>query len=62
VSVEAQNVTASRARAQPSALAYVTGVLSLLREHLRPDPLLFVTMPQGGLSDAQQIASAAIGA
>src|SRR3954451_22188135 len=35
------------------ALAYVTGDLTLLREDLRPDPLLF-GMPQGGLSDEQQ--------
>ena len=35
------------------ALAYLTGDLGLLREHLRPDPLL-AAMPQGGLTDAQQ--------
>jgi 4-hydroxyacetophenone monooxygenase len=35
------------------ALAYVTGDLSLLREDLRPDPLL-IAMPQGGLTDEQQ--------
>ena len=35
------------------ALAYATGDLSLLREELRPDPLLFA-MPQGGLTDEQQ--------
>ncbi|MGH9211114.1 MAG: flavin-containing monooxygenase [Acidimicrobiales bacterium] len=35
------------------ALAYVTGNLSLLREDLRPDPLLF-NMPQGGLTEDQQ--------
>src|SRR3954452_12605451 len=35
------------------ALAYVTGDLTLLRDDLRPDPLLF-GMPQGGLSDEQQ--------
>ncbi|HEY8547003.1 MAG TPA: NAD(P)/FAD-dependent oxidoreductase [Acidimicrobiales bacterium] len=35
------------------ALAYATGDLSLLRDHLRPDPLLF-SMPQGGLTDEQQ--------
>ena len=35
------------------ALAYATGDLSLLREHLRPDPLLFA-MPQGGLTEEQQ--------
>jgi 4-hydroxyacetophenone monooxygenase len=34
------------------ALAYATGDLSLLREELRPDPLL-MAMPQGGLSDEQ---------
>ena len=34
------------------ALAYATGDLSLLRDDLRPDPLL-VAMPQGGLTDAQ---------
>jgi 4-hydroxyacetophenone monooxygenase len=35
------------------ALAYLTGDLSLLREDLRPNPLL-VGMPQGGLTDEQQ--------
>jgi 4-hydroxyacetophenone monooxygenase len=35
------------------ALAYVTGDLSLLRDDLRPEPLL-IGMPQGGLSDDQQ--------
>ena len=35
------------------ALAYATGDLSLLREHLRPNPML-AQMPQGGLSDDQQ--------
>ncbi|MEY2406590.1 MAG: 4-hydroxyacetophenone monooxygenase [Acidimicrobiaceae bacterium] len=35
------------------ALAYATGDLSLLREHLRPDPMLF-GLPQGGLSEEQQ--------
>jgi 4-hydroxyacetophenone monooxygenase len=35
------------------ALAYVTGDLSLLRDELRPEPLL-IGMPQGGLSDNQQ--------
>ena len=35
------------------ALAYCTGDLTILREHLRPDPLLF-SMPQGGLNEAQQ--------
>jgi 4-hydroxyacetophenone monooxygenase len=34
------------------ALAYITGDLSLLREDLRPDPLL-IAMPQGGLTDEQ---------
>ena len=35
------------------ALAYLTGDLSLLHDHLRPDPLL-AAMPQGGLTDEQQ--------
>ena len=35
------------------ALAYLTGDLSLLREELRPDPML-LAMPQGGLTDEQQ--------
>ncbi|MEZ5251950.1 MAG: NAD(P)/FAD-dependent oxidoreductase [Ilumatobacteraceae bacterium] len=35
------------------ALAYLTGDLSLLRPHLRPDPLM-MSMPQGGLTDDQQ--------
>lgn len=35
------------------ALAYATGDLSLLREHLRPDPLL-AAMEQGGLGEEQQ--------
>jgi 4-hydroxyacetophenone monooxygenase len=35
------------------ALAYCTGDLTLLRDHLRPNPLL-AQMPQGGLSDDQQ--------
>src|SRR5947209_9413830 len=35
------------------ALAYLTGDLSLLREDLRPDPLM-MGMPQGGLTDEQQ--------
>lgn len=35
------------------ALAYATGDLRLLRDHLRPDPLLFAT-PQGGLTEEQQ--------
>ena len=34
------------------ALAYVTGDLSLLREDLRPDPLLF-SLPGGGLTEEQ---------
>lgn len=34
------------------ALAYATGDLSLLRDHLRPDPLTF-SLPQGGLTDEQ---------
>ena len=35
------------------ALAYITGDLTVLRPHLRPDPLL-LAMPQGGLSGEQQ--------
>ncbi len=35
------------------ALAYATGDMSLLRDHLRPDPLLF-NLPQGGMSEEQQ--------
>jgi len=35
------------------ALTYLIGELSLLREHLRVDPLL-ASMPQGGLGDEQQ--------
>ena len=35
------------------ALAYLTGDLSLLQPHLRPDPLM-MSMPQGGLTDEQQ--------
>ena len=35
------------------ALAYITGDPSLLRENLRPDPLL-MAMPQGGLTEEQQ--------
>ena len=35
------------------ALAYATGDLTILKEHLRPDPLL-MAMPQGGLTDEQQ--------
>lgn len=38
------------------ALAYATGDLSLLRDDLRPDPLLANAMPQGGFSDEQQAA------
>ncbi len=34
------------------ALAYLTGDLSLLRDELRPDPML-IAMPQGGLTDEQ---------
>src|SRR5262245_28193783 len=34
------------------AIAYATGDLSLLRDDLRPDPLL-VAMPQGGLGEDQ---------
>jgi 4-hydroxyacetophenone monooxygenase len=37
------------------ALAYLTGDLTLLREDLRPDPLLFA-LPQGGFSEEQQVA------
>jgi 4-hydroxyacetophenone monooxygenase len=35
------------------ALAYLTGDLSLLRDDLRPDPLLAAALPQGGLTDDQ---------
>src|SRR4051812_13554544 len=35
------------------ALAYLTGDLTLLRDQLRPDPLLAAALPQGGLSDDQ---------
>src|SRR2546423_8445507 len=38
------------------ALAYVTGDLSLLRDDLRPDPLL-LAMPQGGLNEEQLAAA-----
>jgi len=38
------------------ALAYATGDLSLLREDLRPDAMTF-SLPQGGLTDAQQAAA-----
>lgn len=41
------------------ALAYLTGDLSLLREELRPDPLLF-GLDQGGLGEEQQAAARAI--
>ncbi len=34
------------------ALAYLTGDMSLLRAHLRPDPIM-LAMPQGGLTDSQ---------
>ena len=36
------------------AIAYATGDLSVLRDDLRPDPLLVAAMPQGGLDDSQQ--------
>jgi 4-hydroxyacetophenone monooxygenase len=42
------------------ALAYLTGDRSILRPHLRPDPLL-LGMPQGGLTDAQLTEARAIG-
>jgi 4-hydroxyacetophenone monooxygenase len=35
------------------ALAYATGDLSLLRDDLRPDPIMFA-LPQGGFSDEQR--------
>ena len=35
------------------ALAYLTGDLSLLKDHLRPDPFM-LSMPQGGLTEEQQ--------
>jgi len=35
------------------ALAYMTGDLSLLRDDLRPDPLLAAALPQGGLTEDQ---------
>ncbi len=41
------------------ALAYLTGDLTVLREDLRPDPLLFA-MPQAGLSDEQAAAVRAL--
>jgi 4-hydroxyacetophenone monooxygenase len=37
------------------ALAYTTGDLSLLRDELRPDPLL-LSLPAGGFSDEQAVA------
>jgi 4-hydroxyacetophenone monooxygenase len=36
-----------------TSLAYATGDLLLLKDHLRPDPLLFAT-PQGGLTEEQR--------
>jgi 4-hydroxyacetophenone monooxygenase len=41
------------------ALAYLTGDLSLLRDGLRPDPIT-LSMPQGGLTDAQQAEARAV--
>jgi 4-hydroxyacetophenone monooxygenase len=41
------------------ALAYLTGDLTLLREDLRPDPLL-LALPQGGMSPEQQAAARAL--
>ncbi|MCU1427763.1 MAG: hapE [Actinomycetia bacterium] len=41
------------------ALAYLTGDLSLLRDELRPDPLLS-GLPQGGLTDDQLAAARAL--
>jgi 4-hydroxyacetophenone monooxygenase len=38
------------------ALAYLTGDLSLLREELRPNPLM-IGMPQGGLTEEQLVAA-----
>jgi 4-hydroxyacetophenone monooxygenase len=38
------------------ALAYATGDLSLLRDELRPDPIL-MGLPQGGLTNEQQAAT-----
>jgi 4-hydroxyacetophenone monooxygenase len=38
------------------ALAYATGDMTLLREDLRPDPLM-MALPQGGLDDSQQAAA-----
>jgi 4-hydroxyacetophenone monooxygenase len=42
------------------AVAYATGDLSLLRPELRPDPLLFGALPQGGLTDEQQAEARAL--
>mgnify|MGYP005815361891 CR=1 FL=1 len=42
------------------ALAYLTGDTTLLRDELRPDPMLFGVAPQGGLSEAQQAEARAI--
>ena len=42
------------------ALAYLTGDLSLLRDDLRPDPLLVAALPQGGLTDDQLAAARAL--
>ncbi len=41
------------------ALAYATGDLSLLRDDLRPDPML-IGLPQGGMSAAQQATARAL--
>jgi 4-hydroxyacetophenone monooxygenase len=41
------------------ALAYLTGDMSLLRDDLRPDPLM-LAMPQSGLTDQQQADARAI--
>ena len=41
------------------ALAYVTGDLSLLRDDLRPDPML-MGLPQGGMKHAQQTEARAL--
>src|SRR4029077_6007187 len=42
-----------------AALAYVTGDLSLLRDDLRPNPML-LALPQGGLSEEQQATARAL--
>ncbi|HEX2849108.1 MAG TPA: NAD(P)/FAD-dependent oxidoreductase [Acidimicrobiales bacterium] len=42
------------------SLAYITGDMTLLRDHLRPNPMLFGAMPQGGLTDDQQAEARAI--